>query len=320
MRKADRLSRPWSLTRRLAFGVALAGPAAAAEPVDFGREVWPILERRCVGCHGPEKQKAKLRLDSPAAIREGANGEPILRPGHARTSALHQRVTLPADHVDVMPPDGHGPALTPAEQALLGRWIDAGADFGIWKGTVAGAGGSTSAIDAAALARLRAAGAMTAPLHRGSDLLLVDFGPAALRTTDEHLALLPPLAAHVAWLDLSGAEITDAGLERLRGLPRLERLHLDGTRVGDAGLRLLRDLPSLAFLNLHGTRATDRGLAALAALPALREVVVAGTSVTEAGRRALARAHPRLLLTFDRRLPPPPPASPKAARPAAEDE
>ena len=45
--------------------------------IDFGKDIQPILEANCSKCHGPEKQKAKMRLDTPAFIRKGGDsGEP----------------------------------------------------------------------------------------------------------------------------------------------------------------------------------------------------------------------------------------------------
>jgi hypothetical protein len=52
---------------RLVLGAAGSASAVAA-PIDFKRDVWPILEAHCVTCHGPEKQKSSLRVDSRAAL------------------------------------------------------------------------------------------------------------------------------------------------------------------------------------------------------------------------------------------------------------
>ena len=48
-----------------AIGLTLFAPDSRAA-VDFARDIAPILEQRCIECHGPEKQKGKLRLDSKA--------------------------------------------------------------------------------------------------------------------------------------------------------------------------------------------------------------------------------------------------------------
>jgi len=92
----------------------------------FADVVQPILLRRCSACHGPEKQKAALRLDSYASLLKGSENGPILVAGNARDSLIIKRLLLPSDSDDHMPPAGK-PQLTAGEIALLQWWIDLGA-------------------------------------------------------------------------------------------------------------------------------------------------------------------------------------------------
>jgi mono/diheme cytochrome c family protein len=110
-----------ALTLWLAALFPAAGPAAR---VDYLRDVQPVLARHCVGCHGPQKQRSGLRLDSAAGALEGGNSGPAVVPGHSAESRLIQAVTG-ADNVKAMPPKG--PRLTPQQVAILREWIDAGA-------------------------------------------------------------------------------------------------------------------------------------------------------------------------------------------------
>src|SRR5207248_912487 len=71
--------------------LVLASPAAA-QAVDFTRDVQPIL-KRCVSCHGPEKQRSGLRLDSAAGALRGGDSGPILVRG-VQPSAEAERTTL----------------------------------------------------------------------------------------------------------------------------------------------------------------------------------------------------------------------------------
>jgi hypothetical protein len=101
-----------------------AAPVTLA-PVDFAREIQPLLAGKCYECHGKEKAKGGLRLISrSAALQGGESGEPSLVPGQSARSLLLQRVTT-HDEDDVMPQKGA--RLTSAEIDLLRRWIDAGA-------------------------------------------------------------------------------------------------------------------------------------------------------------------------------------------------
>ncbi len=100
-------------------------PAAAfAAPVDFVREVRPILEQHCYDCHGETKQKSGLRLDIKSeALKGGDNHGPDIVPGKAKDSPLIHFLTSD-DEDELMPPDGR---LSAAEIATLTRWIDEGA-------------------------------------------------------------------------------------------------------------------------------------------------------------------------------------------------
>ena len=64
----------------------------------------------------------------------------------------------------------------------------------------------------------------------------------------------------VITVDLRQTEVTDAGLEHLKRLPRLESLNLTRTKVTDAGMQHLEGLTTLRTLGLFGTHVTDAGL------------------------------------------------------------
>lgn len=106
------------------FVLAATPAVAAGDPVDFDRDVRPLLVKYCGACHGGDKQRGGLRLDRKAdAIRGGDNG-PAIVPKKAADSLLIQRVTE-NDPDKRMPP--RGDPLTAAEIAMLRAWIDQGA-------------------------------------------------------------------------------------------------------------------------------------------------------------------------------------------------
>ncbi len=97
---------------------------AAPAPLDFEKQVRPILEDRCFDCHGEDKQKSKLRLDSTVGIlRGGESGEPLLVSGKSAESYLFKKVTS-ENAKEFMPPKGE--RLTTEQIATLRRWIDEG--------------------------------------------------------------------------------------------------------------------------------------------------------------------------------------------------
>ena len=94
--------------------------------IDFSKDIRPILEANCVACHGPEKAKGKLRLDTAAGIRRGGNsGEPLFIPGQRKQSFLYKLVSR-EDPEEAMPPEKEE-ALSPEEVERIGLWIDQGA-------------------------------------------------------------------------------------------------------------------------------------------------------------------------------------------------
>lgn len=105
--------------------VLLMATAASAAPVDFARDVRPILQKHCFSCHGPEKQKSGLRFDIRAeALRGGDSHAPNIIPGNAAQSPLVQFVQS-RDEDTQMPPKGE--RLTSNETEMLTRWINEGA-------------------------------------------------------------------------------------------------------------------------------------------------------------------------------------------------
>ena len=102
----------------VASGVPVTSQSAA--PVDFARDIKPLLERRCVSCHGPDQQFNNFRLDRRSSVmRRGIT----VVPGSSETSRLYLRLTG-TEFGSQMPPTG---ALPRAEIDLLKQWIDQGA-------------------------------------------------------------------------------------------------------------------------------------------------------------------------------------------------
>ncbi|MGE0758696.1 MAG: DUF1549 domain-containing protein, partial [Pirellulaceae bacterium] len=111
----------------LAWASAVASGGESTHPVDFARDVLPLLRRACFECHGPQKQEGGLRLDDRAAAMRGGDSGPGIVAGKSADSELMTRISLPKLSEGVMPARGN--PLTPAEVEVLRRWIDAGAPW-----------------------------------------------------------------------------------------------------------------------------------------------------------------------------------------------
>lgn len=89
--------------------------------IDFSRDVYPVLQRSCIECHGPKKAESDLRLDRPEFIAQSGT----VQPGKPLDSELLRRVSLKPGDPDVMPKIGQ--PLSPDEVARLRLWIELGA-------------------------------------------------------------------------------------------------------------------------------------------------------------------------------------------------
>ncbi len=101
-------------------------PAASKKGVTYAADIKPIFEKSCFKCHGAEKQKGKLRLDSlEAAVKGGENG-PILKAGKSAESGIVAAIAR-LDEDEAMPPADKGEPLTKEQIGLVRAWIDQGA-------------------------------------------------------------------------------------------------------------------------------------------------------------------------------------------------
>ena len=294
-------------------------PAAAATPVVktaaaklpsnfFATKIKPIIDSKCVDCHGSTKQKGDLRLDSVAAIKKGA-GHPVVVAGDLELSSFYQRLITP-DQEDLMPPPDKGGPLAPNVIAMVKAWIEAGADFG--DGVVAT--GQPSALvrpggvleeekskavpppPAAIVDQLVQGGAVIRAMSANGALL--DINLTHYEAGPVNLADLAPIAKNIMALDLSRTRLKDADLAPLAGMTNLVRLELKRNTITDAGLVHVQGLVELETLNLFDTQVTDAGLAQLAGLKRLQKVFVFNTKVTASGAAALQKAIPGVVVNL----------------------
>ena len=101
-------------------------PASTKTGVTYAADIKPIFEKSCFKCHGAEKQKGKLRLDSLEATLKGGEDGKVLEPGKSAESTLVHSVAR-LDEDEAMPPADKGKPLTKEEVGLIRAWIDQGA-------------------------------------------------------------------------------------------------------------------------------------------------------------------------------------------------
>jgi mono/diheme cytochrome c family protein len=110
----------------LAWLLSPADPATAADAPDYLRDVKPLLAKHCVSCHGPDKQRSGLRLDTAVSLLKGGDSGPAVVPRKSGASRLIVAVSGGTEDVVAMPPKG-APRLSNDEVAVLRAWVEAGA-------------------------------------------------------------------------------------------------------------------------------------------------------------------------------------------------
>ena len=105
-------------------------PPSDQKGVTYDKDIKPVFEKSCTKCHGAEKQKGKLRLDSLAAIMKGGEDGKVVEPGKSAESMLVHNVAHIGDEDLWMPPPDNKdkiPPLTKEQIGLIRAWIDQGA-------------------------------------------------------------------------------------------------------------------------------------------------------------------------------------------------
>jgi uncharacterized membrane protein/YHS domain-containing protein len=278
----------------------------------FVAVIQPILQKDCAACHGPEKSKGKLRLDSLDGLLKGGENGPVIVAGKHAQSEIIRRLKLDPASDDHMPPEGK-PQPDADDISLLEWWIDEGAPgdkrvaelkppLAIARALEMRLGRPTSPAAAAkplppkpleqlkpAIAQLTVdLGIVIGPVAQTDAWLQCNASVAGTNFGDPDLSRLAPLAPNLRWLDLGGTRVTDAGLAALTTMRNLKRLHLERTAITDAGLKPLAELPELQYLNLYGTAVTDAGLEQLQTAPKLKQIYLWQTQVTTTGAQAFA--------------------------------
>jgi hypothetical protein len=281
---------------------ALGTIRTATADVDFSKDVKPILESTCVRCHGAQKSKGKLRLDTRDGLMKGSENGPVIVPGKPDESKLFQLASQPKSSEDRMPPEGE--PLAKAQVETLKKWIAEGAKWpeGLVLNSAAGAGSKDNSAappakddpglpisesEKSAVTKLLNAGVLALRLAQNTNLLRVDFSLRGKDVKDDELAILKDIP-NLTELNLGGTVVNDVGLAHLKPLTRLTRLGLQNTKITDAGLPNLVGMTKLTSLNIYGTAVTDKGLESLMQLKSLKRLYVWQTKVTKDGAKKLA--------------------------------
>ncbi|MDG0994333.1 MAG: FHA domain-containing protein [Akkermansiaceae bacterium] len=294
-----------------------------ADPIVYTQIVHPILEQKCISCHGEKKQKSGLRMDSHAALIEGGDEEEALVPGNLEDSMMIAYLHLPLEDDLRMPPEGKT-QLTPEEVQILEWWVKSGASETVRKSEL-----EVTPVIAKALNTLKTPEeiaqeeaalkkfemerlATTKKVRAGLKEVLSEVNtkfPGSLKYVsqantdlvfsavsyrsqfqDTDIDILSGGIGSLTELNLGATQVTDAGMKKLSMFSEIEVLKLSETTITDKGLAELANLKKLRVLNLYGTQVTDQGIKALMGHPTLKKVFLWQTKTTPDGAEELEKS------------------------------
>jgi uncharacterized membrane protein len=301
---------------RHAIGLSDRAPLLQAAPSSFyALRVQPIFAEHCVTCHGPQKQKSNLRLDSYGWLLRGGKHGAVLKFGNAQGSDLFRRVALSPESDDFMPKEKRQPL--PSDQLkMIELWINAGASGTLPVEAIKGVSTgvplahapievSFPEIESAIVTKAREAIASeVAQLQsrfpnilnyesRDSAELVLNASLLGLSFGDSEMEAIAPLAGHITIADFSRTAITDRSASMISAMKHLRLLRLAHTKVTDTTLNALNGLDELQSLNVFGTGVTSAVLPSLQKFPKLERFyagqtgIHSGTSVPEAVKAKL---------------------------------
>lgn len=280
----------------------------------FTATVEPILESKCYGCHNQKKAKGNLVLTSLESIEKGGKNGPVWNPEDAAHSLIVERLLLPLDHKEHMPPKDKT-QLTDEEVAFISLWIERGADT------------EKKLIELTEDDTLRKLAAVIIPRYeelegnqpqytfqfaspekiqklsrpnrtvfqiaKNEPAIQADF---YLRESfdPKYVEELTAVKEQLISLNLSKMPVKDSDMRTIAKFSNLEVLNLNNTEITGSGFNELASLPRLRSLSLSGTNVSSEALRELGQLGGLKEVFIWNTNVQQTELDALSKEFPSI--------------------------
>ena len=264
--------------------LSIPTPAVAVEEVKtvdssltvYEKAISPILAQKCVSCHGPDKVKGNLQLQSPELIVKGGKDGNILNSIQNEEALLLQRIHLPNADEKHMPP-ADKLQLTLEELTLVTKWVKAGGNF-TKKISELAKTDSLAILAMAYKAPAKGSGDKknTAPdlkefnsnyltvnyLFSGSEDIEVNFFQGTFYKI-EQLKNLEKIKDKIVSLNMQGMPITKEDLAIIVQFNRLKKLNLNYTNLKMGDLEVVKRISSLTNLSICGIELNQNSLKTL---------------------------------------------------------
>lgn len=274
----------------------------------FDHLILPILEKKCTSCHNASKSKGELLLTTQENFLKGGKTGVIFVGGNPEESLIFQRMHLPLDNEEHMPPTNK-PQLTKEEKALIAQWIKSDLPFETRVASLP----STDSLrmmavnflkptsveevydfphaDAETVQKLNNEYRVLTPVSRDSPALDVTLFSKA-NYTNTLLEELLEVGEQIVSLNLAKMPVTDAEMKTVAQFKNLTRLNLNFTEISGQGLEQLESLKKLRHLSLSGTSVDLASLQfVMKDLSSLHSVTVWDTPITAAEVKNLRKEH-----------------------------
>ena len=231
----------------------------------YEKAIAPILAQKCVSCHGPDKVKGNLQLQSPELIVKGGKDGNILNSIQNEEALLLQRIHLPNADEKHMPP-ADKLQLTLEELTLVTKWVKAGGNFTkkiselaktdslailamAYKAPAKGSGENKN--NAPDLKQYNSSYLTVNYLFNGSEEIEVNFFQGSFYKI-EQLKNLEKIKDKIVSLNMQGMPITKEDLAIIIQFTKLKKLNLNYTTLTLNDLAPLKNITSLKNLSICG--------------------------------------------------------------------
>jgi len=242
----------------------------------YEKAIAPILAQKCVSCHGPDKVKGQLQLQSPELIIKGGKNGSILNGIQNEEAQILQRIHLPNADEKHMPPDGKL-QLTLEELTLLTKWVKAGGNFTkkiselaktdslailamAYKAPTKGSGDNKN--NAPDLKQYNSSYLTVNYLFNGSEEIAVNFFQGSFYKI-EQLKNLEKIKDKIVSLNMQGMPITKEDLAIIVQFTHLKKLNLNYTNLKMGDLEAVKSINSLTNLSICGIEVNQNSLKTL---------------------------------------------------------
>ena len=285
------------------------------EAIAYNDVIRPILQTKCYSCHNANKKKGGLRMDDILLLMKGGKNGKVIDLDLTDSSELLQRLLLPVDNEDHMPPK-EKPQPTESQVALIHWWISSRADFtkkvkelpqtdvirplllALQQPVINNEvkpiipAKPVKKADEKVLAELQKVGITVLPVAQSSNYLSVTIADKKT-ISKKDIELFDKMKDQLIWLKIEDAAIDDEAAKMIGKLSNLMRLNLSGCKLTGNGWQALHLLQNIEYLTLVGSNAAGSYIASFQSNKHLQSIYLFDSNVKPSDVPILQKLFPK---------------------------